>query len=121
MEQIAAGSSHDNEGPKQQPIFFALIPPDPKYLKSTSGYQNWGLLYRVEYETSGTPLDHSYDRNMPCALCQVYGRTNKVMIPSHFECLNGWRGEYYRYLELMAGYHGHKAALLPSTPVWIRV
>ena len=30
------------------------------------------------------------------------------MIPSHYECPNGWRREYYGYL--MAGYVGHKAA-----------
>ena len=64
------------------------------------GYQNWGLLYGVEYETGGTPLDHSHEHNMPCALCQVYGRTNKIyiMIPSHYECPNGWRREHYGYI-----------------------
>ena len=45
---------------------------------------------------------------MPCALCQVYGRTNKVIIPSRYECPIGWRREYYGYL--MAGLHNHKAA-----------
>jgi len=30
------------------------------------------------------------------------------MIPSHYECPNGWRREYYGYL--MAGHHTHKAA-----------
>ena len=30
------------------------------------------------------------------------------MIPSHYECPNGWRREYYGYL--MAGVNGHKAA-----------
>ena len=55
-----------------------------------------------------SPLDHSVDRNVPCALCQVYGHTNKIMIPSHYECPSGWRREYYGYL--MAGHHTHKAA-----------
>ena len=53
-------------------------------------------------------MDQSHDRNVPCALCQVYGHTNKIMIPSHYECPSGWRREYYGYL--MAGKYDHKAA-----------
>ena len=102
---FAAGSHYTHVGAAVDPL---CLPPDPKYLKSTPGYQNWGLLYGIEYETTGTPLDHSHDRNMPCALCQAYGRTSMIMIPSHYECPLGWRREYYGYL--MTGYHGHKAA-----------
>ena len=102
---FAAGSHYTHEGAA---VDLLCLPPDPKYLKSTPGYQNWGLLYGVEYETSGTPLDHSHDRNMPCALCQAYGRTSMIMIPSHYECPFGWRREYYGYL--MAGAHSQKAA-----------
>ena len=102
---FAAGSSHTHEGAA---VDLLCLPPNPQYLKSTKGYQNWAQLHGVEYETGGTPLDHSNDRNMPCALCQAYGCTNKIMIPSRYECPIGWRREYYGYL--MAGYHGHKAA-----------
>ena len=45
---------------------------------------------------------------MPCALCQVTGHTNKIMIPSRYECPNEWRREYYGYL--MTGRYDHKAA-----------
>ena len=102
---FAAGSHYTHEGAA---VDLLCLPPDPQYLKSTPGYQDWVQLYGVEYETSGTPLDHSHDRNMPCALCQAYGRTNKIVIPSRYECPPGWITEYYGYL--MAGYHGHKAA-----------
>ena len=102
---VVAGSWYGHEGAAVDPL---CLPPDPKYLKSTAGYQDRGLLYGAEYQTSGTPLDHSHDRNVPCALCQVYGHTNKIMIPSHYECPSGWRREYYGYL--MAGAHNHKAA-----------
>ena len=69
---FTAGLSHSHEGAAANLL---CLPSDPKYLKSTStsGYQNWGLLYGVGYETAGTPLDHSHEGNMPCALCQVYG------------------------------------------------
>ena len=64
----------------------------------------------MEQSTTHSPslLDSSHDRNVPCALCEVTGRINKIMIPSHYECPSGWRREYYGYL--MAGHYGHKAA-----------
>ena len=102
---VAAGSLWDHTGAAVDPL---CLPPNPQYLKYQENYQGRARLYGVEYETVGTPLDHSHDRNMPCALCQVNGRTNKIMIPSRYECPNGWRREYYGYL--MAGHHTHKAA-----------
>ena len=101
---IAAGSLWQATGGAVEPL---CLPPDPQYLLYKAGYQSEAQLYGVQYETSGTPLDHSHDRNVPCALCQVYGRTNKIMIPSRYECPNGWRREYYGYL--MAGAHDHKS------------
>ena len=102
---VVAGSRSAHEGAAIDPL---CLPSDPQYLKYQPGYQNWVQLVGTEYQTHNTPLDHSADRNVPCALCQVYGRTSKIMIPSHYECPSGWRREYYGYL--MAGYHGHKAA-----------
>ena len=102
---VVAGSAYDHQGAAANPL---CLPPDPQYLLYKAGYQNWVELFGAEYETHNTPLDHSYDRNVPCALCQVCGRTNKIMIPSHYECPSGWRREYYGYL--MAGHHDYKAA-----------
>ena len=99
-----AGSWWEHTGAAVDPL---CLPPDPQYLKTIAGYQDHGLLYGTEYQTYG-PLDHSHDHNVPCALCQVYGHTNKIMIPSCYEYPSGWRREYYGYL--MAGLHTHKAA-----------
>ena len=102
---VAVGSWYDHTGAAVDPL---CLPPDPHYLLYKAGYQSWARLYSVEYETGDTPLDHSANLNMSCALCQVYGRTNKIMIPSHYKCPSGWRREYYGYL--MSGYYAHKAA-----------
>ena len=102
---VVAGSRSGHEGAAADPL---CLPPDPQYLLSLAGYQTWAPLYGAEYEIGGTPLDHSHDRNVPCALCQVHGRTNKIMIPSHYQCPSGWKREYYGYL--MAGHYTHKAA-----------
>ena len=50
----------------------------------------------------------SHHCNVPCALCGVTGHTNKIMIPSHYECPYGWRRQYYGYL--MSGGYGNAAA-----------
>jgi len=85
------------------------LPPNPQYLEYQNDYQNGALLYGAEYELhSNSPLNQAHNRNVPCALCQVTGCTNKIMIPSHVECPNGWVKEYYGYL--MAGNITHKAA-----------
>jgi len=101
-----AGSAYDHEGAAVDPL---CLPPNPQYLQYESGYQDRALIYGAEYEiTGGSPINQANQRNPPCALCQVYGYTNKIMIPSRYECPNGWRREYYGYL--MAGHYPHKAA-----------
>ena len=100
-----AGSWWKHTGAAIDPL---CLPPNPQYLKYQKNYQNHAGLYGAEYEVPSGPLDHSHERNVPCALCQVSGHTNKIMIPSHYECPNGWRREYYGYL--MAGNAGHIAA-----------
>ena len=103
---VVAGSAYTQEGAVVDPL---CLPSNPQYLKSQPGYQNWVQLVGAEYYiSSGSPIDHAHDRNVPCSLCQAYGRTTKIMIPSRYECPPGWNTEYYGYL--MAGYHGHKAA-----------
>ena len=86
---------------KGSPANMLCLPPDPQYYsRSSSGSQ---YIYGVEYEISGVN-SQAHDRNMPCALCKVTGRSTTVMIPSHYECPQGWRKEYNGYI--MAGYHG---------------
>ena len=72
-----AGSGYGHMGGAAVPL---CLPPDPQYLLYKAGYQNWVELFGAEYETHNTPLDHSHDRNVPCALCQVHGRTNKTVM-----------------------------------------
>ena len=103
---VVAGSSYDHQGAVVDPL---CLPPDPQYLEYQNEYQGHVYIYGAEYQTDdNSPINNANDRNVPCALCQVYGRTSKIMIPSHYECPSGWRREYYGYL--MAGHHSHNAA-----------
>ena len=102
---VVAGSDH-NEGAAVDPL---CLPPNPQYLKFQQGYQGWVKLYGAEYQMYvPSPFDHSHDRNVPCAVCEVSGHSNKMLIPSRYECPPGWTREYYGYL--MAGRHIHKAS-----------
>ena len=62
-------------------------------------------VYAVEYHVSGH-INHANYRNMPCALCEATGRGDKIMIPSHYVCPDGWHKEYNGYI--MAGHSNHK-------------
>ena len=97
---VVAGSWYDYQGAAVDPL---CLPPNPQYLKFQAGYQSFHRLFGAEYKTHAeSPLNHINDRNVPCALCQAYGRTSKIMIPSRYECPSGWNTEYYGYL--MAGH-----------------
>ena len=103
---VMAGSHHHHEGAAVDPLCLPKTL-SQQYLEPNHGYWAYTHIYAGKYMTYGSLL-HSQGRYAPCALCQVYGRTNKIMIPSRYECPNGWRREYYGYL--MAGKHDQKAA-----------
>ena len=42
------------------------------YSNSVGGLSSY--IYDVEYQTSG-PVDHADNRNMPCAVCEVTGKS----------------------------------------------
>ena len=86
---FAGGGHHGHKG---SPANMLCLPPDPQYYSSSSSGSQF--IYGVEYETMMSGVNnHASDRNMPCALCKVTGRSTTVMIPSHYECPVGWRKE----------------------------
>ena len=80
-----------------------------EYLVSQPQFQNAGLLYGAEYETDYMkPLSDLHNRNVPCALCEVAGKTSTIMIPGKLNCPStGWRREYQGYL--MSNRHNHNS------------
>ena len=103
---VVAGSHNSHRGAAVDPL---CLHPNPQYLSYQNGYQGHVYIYGAEYQTDGkSPINNANDRNVPCALCTVYGHTTKITIPSRYECPSGWRREYYGYL--MAGHYGNSAA-----------
>ena len=93
----AVGGQYKHKG---SPSNLMCLPPNPMHYSSNPGGNTW--VYAVEYRTSGN-LNHANNRNMPCALCEATGRGDKIMIPSHYVCPDGWHKEYNGYI--MAGYY----------------
>ena len=99
---FAGGGHYSHKG---SPANLLCLPPDPQYYSSSSSGSQY--IYGVEYEISGVN-SHAYDRNMPCALCKVTGRSTTVMIPTRYECPLGWRKEYNGYM--MSGHYSHEGS-----------
>ena len=89
-----------NTGHKGAPSNLMCLPPNPMRYPSSQG----GTVpaYAVEYRTGGI-INHVDNGNVPCALCEATGRGDKIMIPSHYVCPDGWHKEYNGYI--MAGHY----------------
>ena len=99
---VAAGG---HTGYKGTPSNMLCLPPDPmRYSNGQGGNQP---IYSVEYQTSGA-INHVDSGNTPCSLCEATGRGNKIMIPLHYVCPDGWHKEYNGYI--MAGHHNQEGS-----------
>ena len=96
----AVGGRHDLE---TSPSDLMCLPYDT--MDNPSRVGRYDVAYAVEYRVGGV-LDHANCRNMPCSLCEATGRDDKLMIPSHYVCPDGWHKEYSGYI--MGGNDGHK-------------
>ena len=96
---VAVGGCYDYKGSASNMM---CLPPNPMRYSGDRGGQI--PVDAVEYRVSGA-INHAEYRNMPCALCGVTGRGDKIMIPSHYVCPNDWHKEYNGYI--MAGHTSH--------------
>ena len=99
---VAVGGRYDHKG---SPSNLMCLPPNPMRYPNNQGGST--IAYAVEYRTSG-PINHVDDRNMPCSLCEAIGRSDKMMIPSHYVCPDGWHKEYNGYI--MAGHYNQEGS-----------
>ena len=97
----AAGGYHSHSG---SPANMMCLPPDPMRFPDNLYQSGSYYAYGVEYQVGGL-LNQADDRNMPCAVCEVIGKSTKLMIPSHYVCPDGWRMEYNGFI--MAGRYNH--------------
>ena len=85
---------------------FLCLPEEPNYeaLNTIEISPQRSDLYGTEYEY---PIAGIHDHGAPCAVCYVYGRSAKIMIPATTDCpsYGGWTREYYGYI--MSGHFSH--------------
>ena len=98
---VAVGGRYDYKGSASNMM---CLP--PTYMRYSNNHAAGQVpVDAVEYRVSGA-INHAQYRNMPCALCEATGRGDKIMIPSHYVCPDGWHKEYSGYI--MAGHTGHE-------------
>ena len=89
----AGGTSYLNQGGGSNQL---CMPMDPEYtLPSEQGIQGNSYVFGSEYESV---LVGSVNKNVPCAVCLVSGRSQVIMVPAMTTCPDSWNREYYGYL-----------------------
>lgn len=73
----------------------------PVYAVYNDGDHNGALVYGLEYETSGyglATLANRHDYDGVCAVCEVGGASETLMMPGTNSCPSGWTLQYWGYL-----------------------
>ena len=96
---VAVGGYYNHRSPSDM----MCLPPNTMHYASNVGGS--ATVHEVEYRVGGS-INHVNCRNVPCALCEATGRGDKIMIPSHYVCPDGWHKEYSGYI--MAGADSHE-------------
>ena len=99
---VAAGGHIAHKG---APSNMLCLPPDP--MRHSNNLGGVVPIYSVEYQTGG-PINHVNNGNVPCSLCEATGWGDKIMIPSHYVCPDGWHKEYNGYI--MAGNYNQEGS-----------
>ena len=78
-------------------VNYLCLPDEPEFPDgATAGRQSGSYVYGTEYERRDSPLmdQDLHDNDVPCAVCDVSGRTKKLLIPAKLSCPSGWTKEY---------------------------
>ena len=107
---FAAGSHYNNYGGASNMLCLTRDPEFGKYddAVASAGGQVYGTQYRDSLRNAAFE-DYPYFHDVPCAVCEVKGRSAMMMIPGRKKCYEGWTREYCGYL--MSDNFGHKHSL----------
>ena len=100
------GKLHSNVGGGSE---YLCLAKNPQWGNVVTGFQSKSYIYGTEYRTTTnspfkTPGLTFHD--VPCAVCDVTGKSRQLMIPAMMECPNGWTKEYNGYL--MSAYYTYQ-------------
>ena len=84
------GKSYHNHGGG---VNFLCLPLDPFFPGDSQATGGDSYVYGVEYR-SGSSFAGVYNDDVPCAVCEVQGRSQVLMVPAKPTCPDGWTLEY---------------------------
>ena len=86
----AGGGWYNQKGNRAN---YLCLPKDPQYLNTT--VPTWqSYLYGAEYETNNRIFGKTtHDYNVPCAVCHVSRKSDKIVIPAKVSCPKSWTRE----------------------------
>ena len=91
---------------------YLCLPKDPEFPDDVqAGLQTGAYIWGVEYETWNSQRFFYSMKNhdAPCAVCEVQGRNQVLMIPAKKTCPTGWTLEYEGILASDHYQHKHGA------------
>ena len=96
----AAGSHNTHSGGAADT---QCLPRDPQWGNVYHGQSATSYIYGAEYQTGidGSKSifgENIHDQDVPCAVCEVKGRTTLKMFPARTSCYKGWHLEYNGYM-----------------------
>eukprot|EP00058_Branchiostoma_floridae_P004809 XP_002590297.1 hypothetical protein BRAFLDRAFT_76550 [Branchiostoma floridae] len=106
---VAGGTHYNHQGGGTN---YQCLPTNPQWGKYKGGVEgSKAFMYGAEYQLNtdfpfGSRSLNEHD--VPCAVCYVPTRGNKLMIPARNTCPTGWTQEYDGYL--MTSYYNHPGA-----------
>ena len=78
-------------------VNYLCVPLDPDFPNNAqAGFQTGSYVYGVEYQPYNSARFYAdiNDHDAPCAVCEVQGRSQVLMIPAKQTCPAGWTLEY---------------------------
>jgi len=95
----AGGGHYDHSGSGANTM---CLTSSPVYATFSDADNNGALVYGVEYEMSGYGLASIFiglhDRDAVCAVCEVNGASETLLMPGTTACPSGWTSRYTGYL-----------------------
>ena len=90
---------------------YICLPMAPEFHpESLMGHQSESYVYGTEYHPVKSPLvgTDRHNQDVPCAMCEVNGRSRMIVLIAHNSCPRGWTQEYEGFL--MSQHHDEKGA-----------
>ena len=105
-------------------VNYLCLPLDPEFPDNAqAGNQNGAYIYGVEYEKARSDRFFAsvHDQDAPCAVCEVQGRSQVLMIPAKKTCPAGWTLEYDGYLASQHHTHHNAEFICVSSGMEVRL